>query len=140
MTEADVIQPSASIASTGKGIRYIGKHCYAYSGSIQADTTPVEHLNFTTGSGYIMAEFTCIGSIIASNPAMGDNSIFPITFNDILVATLKTETREEDMPTVTIITLVIPPFTKIIVKCDSSADTAGNETSVTVTGRVYGAE
>ena len=57
MTEADVIQPSASVASTGKGIRYIGEYAYAYSGSLAVGTGAFEDLlEFTTGSGIIRAK------------------------------------------------------------------------------------
>jgi len=48
-------------ASTGLTLNYIGNHCYAASGVIPADSgNEEEMLNFTTGSGYILAhmEFT----------------------------------------------------------------------------------
>ena len=56
MPETDTIPVSASIASTGKGIRYIGDHAYAYSGAVALDNTTDEntYLEFTSGSGYIV--------------------------------------------------------------------------------------
>ena len=40
MPETDTIPVSASVASTGLGIRYIGEHCYAYSGTIEPGGKP----------------------------------------------------------------------------------------------------
>ena len=59
------IQPSANVAATGLGIRYIGEHCYALSGQfgtgdVQSLTTM---LNFSTGSGYIIADWTVCGAV-----------------------------------------------------------------------------
>ena len=47
------IQPGASIAATGLGIRYIGNYAYAYSGPVAADNTAggTALLDFTSGSG-----------------------------------------------------------------------------------------
>ena len=56
MPETDTIPVSASVASTGLGIRYIGEHCYAYSGTIEPGGEATA-LNFTTGSGYIVGRF-----------------------------------------------------------------------------------
>ena len=58
MPATDTIPVSASVASTGKGIRYIGDYAYAYSGTIEVTgtTTEITMLEFTTGSGLIKAE------------------------------------------------------------------------------------
>ena len=58
MPETDVIPTSASVASTGSGIRYIGDYAYAYSGLAQTEglNSPVTRLEFTTGSGLIDAK------------------------------------------------------------------------------------
>ena len=62
MPETDTIPVSASVASTGKGIRYIGDYAWALSGDIATSSTAyIEHLAFTTGSGFIVAEFNLIG-------------------------------------------------------------------------------
>ena len=54
MPETDTIPVSASIASTGTGIRYIGDYAYAYSGIVQASGSDTTALDFTTGSGVIV--------------------------------------------------------------------------------------
>ena len=56
MTDTDTIPVSASVASTGKGIRYIGDYAYAYSGVLDL-TSPKTALDFTSGAGYIVGKF-----------------------------------------------------------------------------------
>ena len=56
MPETDTIPVSASIASTGKGIRYIGDYAYAYSGALVLETSLIDFLNFTTGTGFIVGK------------------------------------------------------------------------------------
>ena len=58
MPETDTIPVSASVASTGKGIRYIGDYAYAYSGKIVINNETVDFLDFTSGAGYIVAKLT----------------------------------------------------------------------------------
>ena len=59
MAEASV-PPEASVASTGKGIRYVGNWAYAHSGSVtNVDTGAAAQttiLDFTSGSGFIVAK------------------------------------------------------------------------------------
>ena len=140
MPHTDTIPVSASIASTGTGIRYIGEHCYAFSGKNQINTSDVEHLSFTTGAGYIVAKLYCNGSTSDSDVLDGQSSLFHIQFNGSVVAVLKTETATEDMPMSVAIGVVIPPLTSVVVDVLSSSNSAGFETSVVFTGRVYGAE
>ena len=57
MPETDVIPTSASVASTGLGIRYIGDYAYCLSGTFDANTNQQTVLDFTSGAGFIRAEF-----------------------------------------------------------------------------------
>ena len=72
MPETDVIPTSASVASTGPGIRYIGDHCYAMSGAItstgSATGADTSYLNFVTGTGYIVAKIIWINDKLAVLP------------------------------------------------------------------------
>ena len=111
MTDTDTIPVSASIASTGKGIRYIGDYAYAYSGVItsagagSADTT---YLLFTTGSGLI------VGQIRISNADSGNGERFgQILLNDIVVIDLKSDTAPDWSSSVYPLDIIIPPFTKL---------------------------
>ena len=81
MAKAEGLPPTASVASVGPGINYIANWAYAYSGSVttggaaSADTT---YLNFTTGSGFIIAQFQFIETYSASADRYID-----LTFNDL---------------------------------------------------------
>ena len=133
MTEADVIQPSASTASTGKGIRYIGQHCYAISGATDIDSLAT-FLEFTSGAGYIVGIFQVSGD---SDNAGATFVTVTVTYNDETIF-LSKERRDlgqmNDWP----VNLIIPPETnvKITGRCGAGAET---NFTATLTGRVYGA-
>ena len=133
MTAADVIQPSASIASTGLGLRYVGKWAYAYSGgaavtAVAGETTKLE---FTSGSGLIVAQFDAFNGDLSS-----DWWRVTVYFNDVLVlrndnnnnATSQTEPFNPTQ-------LIIPPFTKF--KATVTVGSDSDAPAVTLTGRVY---
>ena len=76
MPEPDTIPVSASIASTGPGIRYIGDYAYANSGWLAVATgADTVLLDFTSGAGMIKADLfwsfdydlLVNGNILASN-------------------------------------------------------------------------
>ena len=129
------VQPAASVAATGLGIRYIGEHAYAYSGGINVPASTDEPLLvFTTGSGYLVALF----QFTIHEKNYSDNSTFIVSLNDEVISyteTEDTETAGMDSP----ITLIIPPLTKVKV----TAFTTGSgdiDHGAMITGRVYGAE
>ena len=142
MTEADVIQPSASIASPGLGLRYIGKeHCYAFSGTFAAKTTDQTLLDFTTGSGYIIATLTMTAPFRMLAGSLVDGRIrgFQLDFNGQTVGMYKIDSQQEDMPSVVEAQILIPPFTAVVLTClDDTAATTYLGTA-NLTGRVYGA-
>ena len=139
MTEADDIQPSASIASTGKGIRYIGEYCYAYSGVIDlAGATTATQLEFTTGSGLISGEYTfgADANDIDSNAYLG----FLIYLNNILM--YQRSLRAASSGNWNIfgpLPLIIPPFTTVKVESETTDSGGTTHTYGDFTGRVYGA-
>ena len=79
MTEADVIQPSASVASTGLGIRYIGDYAYAYSGIQSIDNNETTQLEFRTGGGVIVA------TILFNNLSDDKKFTHRVYMNDIVI-------------------------------------------------------
>ena len=143
MTEADVIQPSASIASTGLGIRYIGQHCYAWSGTqaVSNSTSPKEVLNFTTGAGYIVGNFYY--QLDTTNLTAGNEVGYSVTINGEEIALAKGgEPAGSGLNTVTTpyeLKLVIPPFSLVVVDL-ISMDPDNMTMGMTFAGRVYGAD
>ena len=142
MTEADVIQPSASIASPGLGIRYIGKdHCYAFSGAVRALNTEQTVLDFTTGSGYIVATLTMTAAMQMASGAIGNGYIrgYQLNFNSQTVGLYKTDSVAEDMPTMIEAQILIPPFTAVALTCVDEGGSPDYSGTANITGRVYGA-
>ena len=130
MAEADGIPPTASVASVGPGIRYIGNHCYAYSGitrsSSGAQQTP---LSFTTGNGYIIAELGF------AETERGSSAIkIKIYFNDEQIIDNEYDNQPaQDNPAP--YPLLIPPFT--LVECKWDAGGTNIDGSFWLVGRVY---
>ena len=141
MTEADVIQPSASIASTGKGIRYIGQHCYGYSGTVvigavQSQFYPM--LEFTGGSGYIIGKLQ-IGSNVAGGSS-GDNFELKLELNGIAVMIAEAQQVPQTEPMGYVPwDILIPPFTKTTFSMANVANADATDWFMILTGRVYGA-
>jgi len=135
-----VVQPEASVVQTGLGISYLSDRVYAYSGLHQIASSDVLHLNFTTGSGFIVGNFICSGAVLPGTLASGTVSVFKINFNDLGIVVVKVDTDTEDMPTLLECPLVIPPLTKITVNVESGASTGNMKTSIQLIGRVYGTE
>ena len=139
MPHTDVIPTSASIASTGFGIRYIGEYCYAYSGEQIIGNAIVTMLEFVSGSGLIFAKLyqTANYYSIDSGQAAG----FYIYLNDLLIIRNYERIRVggdyENMAPQSI-EFIIPPFTKVKTQAQTD-DTSNNSFFQTLTGRVYGA-
>ena len=137
MPETDTIPVSASVASPGLGIRYIGQHCYAYSGRIKAETTSSSYLLFTTGSGYIVGELQFNGFLQYDTISLRQGA-FQIQLNGEFIAELEVSDSAEDMPASVTQKVIIPPFTKVEVTARAQAQDSNNFATITLTGRVYG--
>ena len=137
----EAVPSNASVASTGLGIRYIGQHCYALSGTFSASTNPQTTLEFTTGgSGYIVGRFQFTGMFNPATAANGSTGGCLITFNGIDALVLKVDGTEEDMPSFSFEDVIIPPFTTVKAVIDSSSNDELRVGTVNFTGRVYGAD
>jgi len=134
MVEADGIPPTASTASTGFGIRYIENWAYALSGEI-AVGTKITLLEFTTGSGFIVASMQ-----FSIGEDTTDNIVFETLFNDQVVSGVLVENQYSLQPA-NAIKLVVPPFTiiKVTGVNHSGAPTARKGYAI-FTGRVHGVE
>jgi hypothetical protein len=135
MAEAEGIPPTASVASVGPGIRYIGKnHCYAYSGVITdtgSGSAAATALDFTTGGGYIRARVT-----ILSDETGGAGLYTKIELNGLNVFRLNIDSSSSagvqfDNP----FYMLIPPFTRFHLYVGANATV---DFTAMISGRVYG--
>lgn len=125
------VQPSASVAATGLGIRYIADYVYAASGLITDDSSgsaASTMLSFTSGSGFIVGKID-----FSDNSTGGADIYFEIAYNGETVTQMKG--GQEFLPLK--FDIIIPPFTIVLVKWGSQSNFVGN---CFLTGRVYGAE
>ena len=134
------VQPSASVAATGLGIRYVGEFAYCFSGTFEAATAAATMFAFTSGSGVIVGEFTFNAQTRIGSAVEGGISAFEVQFNDLVVSLVKVDSAAHDMPTQAFQKLIIPPLTKVQVRVISAEDTANELLTATFSGRVYGAE
>jgi len=136
MPETDTIPVSASVASVGKGIRYIGNYAYSYSGEVShpgSGSPPDAIMNlFTTGAGLIKARF-----IVSTEMDSGYDYYFRIKFNELIVVDIKEgHATVAGMPWW--FDFILPPFT--LVETLWGANQSGHTSDCNITGRVYGAE
>ena len=141
MAEASVT-PEASVASVGKGIRYIGNYAYAYSEPLDASTTQATLLEFDTQSGFILASIHYSGYMgpDGDGAVTGNRGICSIYFNEIRVYQIMTDNDSGNMAQTYGPQLIIPPGTHVTVKTTSQSTTTDYVVQCAITGRVYGAE
>jgi len=113
MAEAEGIPPTASTASVGFGINYLGEHTYSYSGEIVQSGSLQTMLEFTSGAGYIVSKMFLSGAVAPGASGAGTITSFMFELNDISVLDFKLDTGEEDSPMSVWCPLLIPPFTKV---------------------------
>ena len=137
------VQPSASVAATGLGIRYVSDFAYAISGTVScAFNTETSLLNFTSGMGVIDGTFNFGIDDVAMDTATAVE--FFIYYNSELGFYRRDEihggTGVTKSATMVIpLKLIIPPLTLIDIKAKQSDGTA-HDCYGMITGRVYGAE
>ena len=135
MPHTDTTPVSASVASTGKGIRYIGQHCYAISGSILNSNTGGPNnttLKFTSDSHYVLAELNWV----SNSGDTGQDEYIRIKMNGETVWDGRynfAEVATNEQP----LKFLIPPLTEVEVLWGMQSD--AKDVTVILTGRVYGA-
>ena len=131
-----LVQPEASVVQTGLAIRYVGDHCYSYSGLIpvassQGEVTLIEDMS---GSGFIVGNCQFFYGVSSTN-----EFLYRIYFNDVVGIAYHVHNFRDSTPDEKV-GVIIPPFTKIKLTAENlSADTGRNQ-SASLTGRVYGTE
>jgi len=144
MAEAEGIPPTASVASVGKGLRYIGTepmYAYAFSGSYEATTAAQTVLDFDSGGGFIYGKLELFAGTNFASPGNGTQTTAQVAFNGEVINVLKNVSKypSEGQGNSGTCRVIIPPFTNVVVQIDSNEDTAAELCHVIFTGRVYDA-
>ena len=137
MPHTDTIPVSASIASTGLGIRYIGDYAYGYSGPVPTDNNATSLLEFTMGSG-IFVGFYC--PMYMTGGLQSRDYVFLVKLNgETIVERIFTQNYGDENRLLEN-EIIIPPFTQVLLTAQNLADTEAHNMGAKLTGRVYGAE
>jgi len=133
MPHTDTIPVSASITSVGKGVRYIGKHAYAFSGLVTNTSSSAETvlLDFTVGSGYILASLDLL-----SDEGGNSDRFLDIQLNGTSVLKGKWD-NDPSKGLNPLAVILLPPLTRFVVMWGC---TETRNMTMTMNGRVYGAE
>jgi len=108
------------------------KHCYAYSGKIQIQTSNTDILNFQTNTEYILAKFN-----MSSTGGSGNNIDITISFNDIAVIELECSNDfQTNIGFGQYLELIIPPFTEV--KVYAAVATSAKDWYFAMTGSAVG--
>lgn len=130
----EAVPANATIASTGLGLRYIGReHCYAYSGAVSVNATLTDLLLFHSGAGLIDAEFV---PFYMTQTLEADDFLFKVSLNDVFTFQLSAANNYETYPRR--IRFIIPPFTKFHVQSKNLTENEAWNMGCKLTGRVYG--
>ena len=130
------VQPNASVAATGLGIRYVGSWAYGLSGFVDVNNVETSLLDFTSSAGFIVAK-------IQFNYVENETDAFQfrVYFNEIAVQALRMYGKKDykDSTEYPLI-LVIPPTTHVRCTGRNIENSSSREQVVALSGRVYGAE
>jgi len=131
------VQPNASVAAPGLGIRSIGQWAYAFSGSVAIGTSAfVTLLEFTTNSNIIQAK---LQPQYMDDDLSGDNLQFRFILNGSRIAQIDMDQSAIPYGIYPLI-LLLPPLTDVLVTCKQVSGSGTTNAAVVMTGRVYGAE
>ena len=138
MPETDTIPVSASVASTGLGIRYVGDFCYAFSGKVEIADSKISLLDFFSGAGIIKANM-----VFNYDAALGggDNYDFSLDYNEIEI--IKIETAQPPVssgPIIQFRKVIIPPLTHVVISAVNKNGSTVHDCYAMINGRVYGEE
>jgi len=138
MPEGIPYASSNVVAGAGLELNYIGRHCYAYSGGIGASTSEITYLSFTSGNFYTVAELTINGHLEFGN-GQGTLDAWKLRMNGVIIGVYKTETTltTADLVGSVVVPLLIPPYTQIIVSCDSDDTNNDKLGSCSIIGKLY---
>ena len=131
------IQPNASVAATGLGVRYVGDQTYAFSGGVVAtnSTTPITMLKYTTGSKIQKVFFQYFDNTDSSVRRWQQ-----LTLNGEVVLANSYDGTPENGGHGIYYNAIIPPLTEVEFGSNMVAASGDRTMYVTMTGRVYGAD
>jgi hypothetical protein len=135
MAEAEGIPPTASVASPGLSLNYVGDWVYAYSGEIAVASSggEVTLLEDVSGAGIVVGDYQFFYGVSSTN-----EFIYRMYFNDVIGMSYMVTNLRESTPDVKI-GVIMPPYTRIKLTAQNLSADTGRLQAATLIGRVYGA-
>ena len=137
MPETDTIPVSASIASTGKGIRYVENWAYAYSGKITVADSEVTLLEFDTQTGLVKMRWEW-NYTSTSDTISTDDFTFRCYLNDLLITAVVSSVSDRFNEATKYKMFLVPPLTAVKITAENMNTSSNNYCYSSITGRVYG--
>ena len=122
-----------SFTGASESLEIVGDHAYGISGKVPCDNNYTALLSFTSGNFYL------VGSVqfhYADDTAPTDNAAYKIEFNDGVVVEMVI-TEADHATGVTLIPVIIPPYTKVLLAAKNSATSEAHNQIGNITGRIY---
>jgi len=133
MAKAEGIPPTASVASVGLGINYVGDWVFGYSGIISVTNTETPLLEAVTGAGIIHAK---VQPFYAQGSG-GNNYLYRIYLNDEIVAAYAADGATDPALRGGNTKIILPPFTLFKFTTQNIASADPNDMAGILLGRVY---
>jgi len=133
MVEAEGIPPTASVASAGQSILYLGDYAWCYTGGIGVINSATTVLETQSAEGILVAEVLLNYIFVGAN----DQMEWQVYLNDILIAGAKDSGPAVYTEFNNPIKLILPPFTKLKVTAKNASSATSRAMGVILTGRVY---
>ena len=131
----EAVPSNASVASTGKGIRYVGNYAYGYSGTYAADAASHVVLDFTTGAAIIVGMIKVNGALNPlSSSVANTNGQIKLNGQTIGAGPMSTAL---DNPYYYFEKVIIPPLTRVQVLINFHETDSNDVATALFTGRVY---
>jgi len=135
MAKAEGIPPTASTASVGPNIRYVGDHAFGFAGQKDISSDPTDMFDFTTGTGYIIAKF-----YFTTDDATTDDYHIRIALNGLRVLGSRVATPHNvELYGFAPYSMLLPPETAVVVTVSRAAGSGSAGWNAYFHGRVYGA-
>ena len=118
-------------ASVGKGLNYIGNHCYAFSGAVSVNQTETVLQDFDTGANYLAVRW--FPTLLADTNV---NYKWIVKIDDQAIMNLSVDQQYGNMHG-QYVDFVFPPFSRIVISGRNIEDTSSNNIGSVISGRAY---
>jgi len=130
-----ILGVTGSFTGPAQQLELTANYGYAYSGAVAVSNSATDLLQFRTGN------FTFVGRIYTgycSQSNVLDDMTFGIFLNEALISARYLDTsKESNIYNMIYHTIVIPPYTEVLVQCTNVSSSTARDMGCIMTGRIY---